>query len=349
MKTTAYSCLLAAALFLGCRSEDVQITIQNEVVTSPVANLSPLDFFLPQGLLKSGNTLALLTSSSAYNAVAFDLQSGEKQGFFKRYLSASDRMTSLMSFNSTDGHTITALDYRKGRLIESILPNEVSRSATRSSERIISLPEGQQHLIAAKGSSFVIATGLYDEGRYLYYDLNNQTAQYFLDYPEHKNYPSIQTRTKAILYASNILRIRPDESAFVCADMYSGLVDFCCIVGSSIERVRTVRLHYPEVDIEERPSLDVAYYRDNRLGFADVAVSQERVYALYSGRSIENYGNDAFLGDILLIYDWEGNLLNTYHLGVPLNSISYDSIEKALYGFTDYDDNLLLKLNLSFE
>ena len=258
-------------------------------------------------------------------------------------------MTSLMSFNSTDGHTITALDYRKGRLIESILPNEVSRSATRSSERIISLPEGQQHLIAAKGSSFVIATGLYDEGRYLYYDLNNQTAQYFLDYPEHKNYPSIQTRTKAILYASNILRIRPDESAFVCADMYSGLVDFCCIVGSSIERVRTVRLHYPEVDIEERPSLDVAYYRDNRLGFADVAVSQERVYALYSGRSIENYGNDAFLGDILLIYDWEGNLLNTYHLGVPLNSISYDSIEKALYGFTDYDDNLLLKLNLSFE
>ena len=128
--------------------------------------------------------------------------------------------------------------------------------------------------------------------------------------------------------------------------MYSGLVDFCRIVGSSIERVRMVRLHYPVVNIEERPSLDVAYYRDNRLGFADVAVSQERVYALYSGRTINDFGNDASLGDILLVFDWEGNLLRSYRLDASVANIAYDPEENALYGLISGFEDKLIRLNL---
>lgn len=334
------------ALLTGCRTEEPQLTIQEELPTTSVAHLSSHDFFYPTGIFKSGDKVALLASSSAYNAIAFDLQSGEEQRFFQRLRPNNDRMTSLMSFNSTDGRTLTALDFRHGRLIETLLPSTVSRSAAPVEENIIQLPEGQQHLIAAKGSSFVIATGLYDEGRYLYYDLNTHAASYHLDYPGHRDYPRLSTRTKAILYASNILRVRPDEKAFVCADMYSGLIDFCRIVGSSVERVSLVRLHHPEVAIDEEPDINVAYYRSNRLGFADVAVSQECVYALYSGRAFEDFGNDASLGDILLVYDWEGNLLRSCLLDAPVAHITYDPAENALYGLVTGMEDELIRLNL---
>ena len=346
MKTTAYSCLLAVTLFLGCRSEEFQLDVQENLETASVTNLSDYNMFQPRGILKSGNTFVALSPTSDFNALTINLQSGEQRHFFPCRLADDDNIFSLMSFNSTDGRTLTALDYRSGRLIETTLSGAQSRTMDVAEENIIPLPPEHCHLIAAKGSSFVISTGLYEEGRYLYYDLNSQTSRCFLDYPDHKDYPNIRNLTKAILYASNILRIRPDESAFVCADMYSGLVDFCRIVGSSIERVRMVRLHYPEVNIEERPSLDVAYYRDNRLGFADVAVSQERVYALYSGRTINDFGNDASLGDILLVFDWEGNLLRSYRLDASVANIAYDPEENALYGLISGFEDKLIRLNL---
>ena len=347
MKTIAYACLLAAALLIGCRSEEVQISAQEALKTDAVADLSMSDLYDTRGILKVGNSFVALASDGEFNAVSINLQSGEQRPFFPCRLSDDDYMFSLMSFNSTDGRTVTALDYQNGRLIETTLSGEESRSIAPAEEHVISLPAGQQHLIAAKGSSFVIATGLYNKGRYLYYDLNDQTARYFLDYPGHEDYPDMLTRTKAVLYASNILRIRPDESAFVCADMYSGLIDFCRIIGSSVERIRMVRLRHPIVDIEEKPGINVAYYRSNPLGFADVAVSQERVYALYSGRSVEEYGNDASMGDILLVYDWEGNLLQSYQLDIPLLNIAYDSEKNAVYGLSVSDENKLTRLNFS--
>lgn len=344
MKTTVYIYLSAAMLLAGCRSEDVRLSAQDQLQTLPVSNLNHYGISNSIGMLKSANDLMILDPITPFSAIAIDLQSGEECRFFQRYRPNNDHLFTLASFNSTDGHTITALDYRNGRLVETSLPAAVSRSAAPAEENIIWLPEGQQHLAAAKTSSFVIATGLYDEGRYLFYDLNSQTASYHLDYPGHEDYPDISVRAKAILYASSILRVRPDEAAFVCADMYSGLIDFCRIVGSSAERVRLVRLHHPDVDIEEEPETNVAYYRSNRMGFTDVAVSQERVYALYSGRSIEKDGDNATLGDMLLIYDWNGNMLNSIQLDVSMSHIAYDKTEKALYGLVDNWDAQLIKI-----
>ena len=135
---------------------------------------------------------------------------------------------------------MTALDFRKGELVVNAV-SSLARSG--NSETVIKLPSGEQHLIAARVGDRVIATGLYDEGRYLLYSLPDQSARYFLSYPDHPVYPDLREKTKAMLYASNVLRVRPDGEAFVCADMYSGVIDFCRITADSIERVRLVRLH----------------------------------------------------------------------------------------------------------
>ena len=58
---------------------------------------------------------------------------------------------------------------------------------------------------------------------------------------------------EGMLYASSVLRVRPDGQAFVCADMYSGVIDFCRLIPGGIERVKLERLSYPMTEISETP------------------------------------------------------------------------------------------------
>ena len=340
------SYLLFCSLFLGCTTNNLHISKEEKTPTVQISNLTSYDIYQTNGLVKSGNTIITVSPTNNYNAIAVNLKTAQRNRFFRRRLAENDNMFQVMSLNSQDGHSVTALDFRKGRIIETPISTSPSRTASSNQERIIQLPAGQQHLIAVKTSTFVIATGLYTEGRYLYYSLTDQSARYFLSYPDHSTYPNLRETTKAMLYASNVLRIRPDESAFVCADMYSGVIDFCRIISGSIERVKMLRLHYPHVDITETPTVNVEYYRDNQLGFTDIAVSQDYVYALYSGNSYKELGSQASMGQTLFVYDWEGNLLKSYYLDMPLTNICYDATEEAIYGTTNKQETSLIKINI---
>ena len=100
------------------------------------------------------------------------------------------------------------------------------------------------------------------------------------------------------------------------------------------ERVRLVRLHYPEVEVSESPSSRVTYCQRNRFGFLDVAVTEDKVYALYSGKTYKMDRGRAFESNCLLVYEWEGDLIRTLYFGDALTGISYDREEGMLYGIT---------------
>ena len=238
---------------------------------------------------------------------------------------------------------MTALDFRKGELVVKSI-SSLARAG--NAETVVKLPPDEQHLVAAQVDDRVIATGLYEKGRYLLYSLPDQSARYFLSYPDHPVYPGLQEKTKAMLYASNVLRVRPDGGAFVCADMYSGVIDFCRVTADSIERVRLVRLHYPEVEVSETPYPRAVYCQENRFGFLDVAVTEDKVYALYSGKTYKMDRGRAFESNCLLVYDWTGNLIWTLYFGDALTGISYDREEGMLYGITQGSEISLIKLEI---
>ena len=64
---------------------------------------------------------------------------------------------------------------------------------------------------------------------------DTKTFGFHLSYPEHPVYPALREDTKAILYASTVLKVRPDNRYFVCGDMYSGNLEFCRITGDHID------------------------------------------------------------------------------------------------------------------
>lgn len=94
-------------------------------------------------------------------------------------------------------------------------------------------------------------------------------------------------------------------------------------------------LQHPKMKVSETPLPRVPYYRDNRFGFTDVAVSDDRIYALYSGKS---YGSGVCECRTLLVYDGEGNLVKSGSLDVSLVNVYYDTEEGAVYGMTSGED-----------
>lgn len=232
-----------------------------------------------------------------------------------------------------------AYDFIKDKLLEFVIE--------RNGEVVpqtLGLPEREQHLAAVRGKDFIISTGLYEAGRYLYYSLATEEVKYCLSYPRHPDFPDMSEKTKAILYASSVLRLRPDGSAFVCGDMYSGNIEFCKIENDNITRVKHLCFHLPEVKIKGIEK--VTYRRSNRMGFSDLAVSQDRIYALHSGKTYLRNNADFLTCNELMEFDWEGNLLGKYDLKTSVTSILYDEEEHTLYAVRNKMDVPLLKIKL---
>lgn len=349
---TIVSYLLLGGIFCGCSDPDFydkekifHAGSRESVKTTFVSDMDSWGVFRSSGLVKRGNTVVLGSPTNDFNALLVDLKTTRQDHFFRRRFSKDDHMFAVSSLNSSDGQTVTALDFRRGRVVETTLTS-LARSANGGTETIIQLPGGQQHLIAAKTGPFVISTGLYEEGRYLLYSVADGSARYFLSYPDHPGYPDLQEETKAMLYASNVLRIRPGGEAFVCADMYSGVIDFCRVSPAGVERVKLFYLHYPKVDISETPRPRVEYYQDNHFGFTDVTVTEDRVYTLYSGKTYGEAKNHVSECQTLLVFDWDGNLLKTYDIDVPMTGVSYDMEENVIYGIGLTPDATLVKMSL---
>ena len=147
------------------------------------------------------------------------------------------------------------------------------------------------------------------------------------------------------MFASNVLKVRPDNKAFVCADMYSGIMEICSIRDGEIFSVKQLCYHYPKVRIQKQKSSKtpvVAYSRDNLFGFTDVFTTQDRIFAVYSGKTFRQDKRNVFEGSFLMVFDWNGNLLKSFELSVPLTLLKYNEEEKSIFG-QRFRENYLIK------
>lgn len=334
MKNILY--LLLPFLFVvewGCSSEEGQIDAlrpdenSNVLNTEVIASFEKWGIANPTGITKSNHLFAVTNRTGQNNISLFEINRTKRADRITR--SRSNGQAFYTSALNATGEEISALNFHTGQLF--VTPgNENGIAETYS----IQLPSDVQHLIAAKNDRYVIATGLYEKGRYMLYSLQNPKAEYFLSYPEHPEYPDLNEYAKSVLYASSVLRIRPDGEAFACSDMRSGILDICRIRDNRIERIKLLTFYFPHVHISGSTpkNLKVAYDKSTVHGFWDMAVSNDRIYVLYSGKSKKRDRYNIGHCQTLLTFDWMGNQIESRALDIPVSHICYDQEEKTLYG-----------------
>lgn len=348
MKNLSY--LLISFILLAvcsCSSEEEEIhallpSNDSKVQTMEViASFDKWGIANPTGLTKSKHIFAVTNRTGQNNISLFEINNDKRIDRITR--SRSNGQAFYTSALNATGNEVAALNFQNGQLF--VTPSNENGIAETYS---VQLPEGVQHLIAAKHEHFIIATGLYEKGRYMLYSLKEGSAAYFLSYPEHPDYPEINEYTKSVLYASNVLRIRPDGEAFACADMRSGILDICRINGKQIERIKLLTFYFPKVCItgSTPKNLKVAYDKSTIHGFMDLAVSNDRIYVLYSGKSKKKDRYNIGHCQTLITFDWQGNQLDTRSLEIPVSHICYDEEENALYGIGYTPETAIVKLSL---
>ena len=344
MKKLSYLLIffLSSCSLQEMQENSLPVVDRQEVKTEIIAELTPLGIREPGGLLKSGPECIISDRMNTNNIYCVDLQARQSEGLFPRVRTRSGKATLLNSLASDGRGGWTALNFVTGELKR----GGIAKTRAEESAQVM-LPEGQKHLWAVQAGEYILSTGLYTEGRYMLYSPTEKQARYFIEYPEHPEYSDLKEYTKSILFASNVLKVRPDGGAFICADMYSGVMDVCRIDEGEITLVKRLVYHYPYVKIREKKEWpSVVYSRDNRFGFTDVCVTENKIYALYSGQTYRMDSKNFQHCRTLIEIGWDGNVCSTYPVDTDLTQIAYDEQEKVLYGIGWCPKAALVRLNV---
>lgn len=88
----------------------------------------------------------------------------------------------------------------------------------------------------------------------------------------------------------------------------------------------------PVYEVGERAGKPVmATGEDLRFGYVDVTTTDDRIYALFSGRTRAAHPGAANYGEYVHVYDWQGRLLDVHQLDAPAIALAVDEADRTLY------------------
>ncbi|HCX98540.1 MAG TPA: hypothetical protein DG754_00230 [Bacteroidales bacterium] len=207
------------------------------------------------------------------------------------------------------------------------------------------------YAMAPVNENEVVCTGSFYDGSLAHYNYSDGVIKgfyghYFVD-EKYKNTPNW------LLGHANqgkVLR-NPNSNKFINATYYCGHIEFFSIDNAKYKLNNSHTIHptiFEKIDFPTGHST-AALKKENRLGFIDITYTQDLCFALYSGRSMKDYGNECVYGRDIYVFTWEGEPTFHYQLGKDANSIAISNDGKHLYALTVEDDFSLQRFTLNLD
>lgn len=126
------------------------------------------------------------------------------------------------------------------------------------------------------------------------------------------------------------LKVKPDKSKIVLANLYTDLIEIYSQNGSDEVKVKTDLDFAPKYELSNNGHRVVmGQGGDTKFGYVDLTVSNNKIYALFSGKT-RDVSPFAF-GKSIHVFDWQGNLLNVLELKKRSIAIEIDTDDKNLF------------------
>lgn len=128
-----------------------------------------------------------------------------------------------------------------------------------------------------------------------------------------------------------VLRPHPDRSRFAVGTRHAGFVEFYTATGELAARAAGPFPFEPRFEVRKGargPSM--ASGGSLRFGYVDLAPAQDRVYALFSGRTRAGFGSRAAHGDQVHVFDWTGEYHGILRLDTEVIAITVDEARDRL-------------------
>lgn len=181
-------------------------------------------------------------------------------------------------------------------------------------------------------SDVFLGVGLYD-GRYILTNSSTYSIDsVFFDYPFNSELP-ISYEEKAMLFQGNFTN-KLDNSRIAFATRSSPILDILSFEDNTIKLIKRIQGSKLPVFTSENSGTMIGATLDdsNEWGFLSITSSNSYIYVLYSGkRTDEEYQ----ISDVVLVYDWDGNLIKKIILDQEVSEIAIDGDDKYLIGYLD--------------
>lgn len=197
-------------------------------------------------------------------------------------------------------------------------------------------------LTMVKNDNCYFSTGIFEEGMFGIWK-DNEFVRHVFDYPDDK-IDNKNNASKGLAYQGKLLVNDNLDRLFFCSSLFSyfELFEVNC---ENIE-IKSLKKSYIG-EYEYVPSQDENLVfahpvKGNRQGYIDAVSTNELIYLLYSGRSIEDVGinnqEETRLANQILVYDWDGNPIIKYETDVDLKNICINNDSNIIYGVAHTPD-----------
>ena len=147
-----------------------------------------------------------------------------------------------------------------------------------------------------------ISTGIYQEGKFCLIDSKGKIISTIEEWPYRDDTEKeISNHIKAQAYLSNIL-VNPSKDRIVSFSITADIVSFYEVKADSLELIKEYINSFPDYDYFNKPKSFRGTSRKSPFGYLSGSCTDKYAYILYSGKSTQEYNDNAFLGNVINVY-----------------------------------------------
>lgn len=193
----------------------------------------------------------------------------------------------------------------------------------------------------------VLDFGFHENCMFMLKQMNGKIIKKSKEFPyRDMNEKRIDNRLRGMAY-QGILRNNPSNDKFIYATNSADIIYFYKIDSMDVTPIRKYEFNYPGYKpVQGNNSRSAPISTQNIKTFIDGTATDKYVYVLYSGKCFKDAGLRAFEGNVIYVFDWNGDAVKKYLLDIPVFRICVDKKGNTIYAFSNNPECVLTKFDL---
>ena len=194
------------------------------------------------------------------------------------------------------------------------------------------------------GGNRVVSTGFFEKGHLAVFDLNGSPIRWIGELPGDDEHAPAHIVQHA--YQSS-LAVRPDNTMIAVATRHAGRLDIYDAGGDQHVTARVPFPYEPRYEAVSNGSRQrMSLFSDAPFGYMDLAVTETSIYALFSGRTLQDYTSARVVfGTFVHVFDWTGNFVKALVLDEEILGLTVDPETGVLYGLRHDPEPAVVSFN----
>lgn len=191
-----------------------------------------------------------------------------------------------------------------------------------------------------------LATGIYEANRYCLVNSQGRIEKTFGEWPyRDEKEKNVSGRVKAQAYMGGIT-VNPSGTKFLSYVATADILSFYHLEKGEAHLVKETCLTYPDYAYNDNSNSFRGTSREAPLTYLAAASTEEYVYLLYSGKSTGKYDLNAFSGNMIYVYSWDGDKVAELKSDKDLQCLCVSQDGKVIYTIASTPEPALVQILL---